>query len=285
VLGHLSVGILNLTGRLPIGVSLSIGTVFLPFHIPFRHRTRAKLRSLRPPVGVFAYYRMRLRLALLSVRRALRKPDGCTITIQGAGSFADALSSGKPVLLLGWHQGLVEMLYSIPVIHASRAGRRGTGDGGKRENTSSGTLLPFFVMTSTAFSSVLSEWMTRGRQRAGVTVIRPGETRMLREWARNNGVLAVMVDQVRGEPKEWLSLGSGSVRVPWPGRLIDWAAARNPEVLAVSVHLESAGRIVFRYDRVAPESMKETVTKLMDEALTRAPEQYNWSYGKASVKE
>jgi lauroyl/myristoyl acyltransferase len=265
VLGHLSVGILNLTGRLPIGVSLSIGTVFLPFHIPFRHRTRAKLRSLRPPVGVFAYYRMRLRLALLSVRRALRKPDGCTITIQGAGSFADALSSGKPVLLLGWHQGPVELLHGIPAEAARDRSR--------------------FVMTSTAFSPILAEWMARGRQRAGTRVVRPEATASLREWARNNGVLAVMVDQVRGEPEEWLSLGSGSVRVPWPGRLIDWAAARNPEVLAVSVHLESAGRIVFRYDPVAPESVKEMVTKLMDEALMRAPEQYNWSYGKASVKE
>jgi lauroyl/myristoyl acyltransferase len=211
-------------------------------------------------VGAFAYYRARLRLALLSAGHG----KDLNATIEGGAFFAGALSSGKPVLLLGWHQGAVEFLHEIP---AKAAGGR-----------------PFFVMTASAFAPALAEWMARRRRRHGVRVVRPGETAALREWARTGGILAVMVDQVSGEPEEWLALSGGAVRVPWPGHLIEWAATKDPEILAVSTRLESGGRIVFRYDPVPPRAIKETIGRLLDESLSRAPEQYNWSYGKASVE-
>lgn len=264
IAGALAVGVLNVLGRLPTTISLGIGFALLPLYVPFRFRTRAKLRRLGPRVDVFGYYRMRLRLTLLSVKHALSLPDGCETKVKQGGFFADALSSGKPVLLLGWHQGPVEWLHEIPA------------------KASAGCAC--FVMTASAFSPVLADWMARGRERGGVTVVRPGETDALRRWARDGGVLAVMADQVPGKPEAWLPLPRTGVQVPWPGRLVDWAVARNPEILAVSAQLEDRNRIVFRYDRIAPDSVKDSIGALMDDALGRAPEQYNWSYGKIRIR-
>ena len=265
--GALAVGVLNIIGRLPIKISLALGSLLLPLYVPFRFRTRAKLRDLHPPVSAFTYYRMRLRLALLSVQHALGRPDGCETKVEQGGFFADVLSSGKPVLLFGWHQGPVELLHRIPALTAKDRAR--------------------FVMTSTAFSPVLAEWMARGRQRTGVTVIRPGETSALRDWTRSHGILAVMVDQVPGAPEEFLSLRGGTVRIPWPGRFVAWAMTRDPEILVVSTRVTDEG-IVFRYDRISSEALKDSVKdavgKLMDAALSKAPGQYNWSYGKIRAR-
>jgi lauroyl/myristoyl acyltransferase len=258
--GFLAVGVLDILGRLPLGIAYAAGNALLPPYVPFRLRTRSKLRNLRPAVDPFVYYRLRLRLALLSVRSTSARQGNANIKIEEGDFFAGALSSGKPVLLLGWHQGPVELLHEIPARSAS--GR------------------PFFVMTASAFAPALAEWMARKRQRGGVRVVRPGEANALRDWARDGGVLAIMVDQVPGEPEEWLALFGGTVKLPWPGRLIAWVSGKNPEVLAVSTRLEKDG-IVFRYDTIPSRSVKETMKNLMEEALSRAPEQYNWSYPKA----
>lgn len=263
LLGGLAVFALELAARLPMRLALALGGALLPLYAPFRFATRRKLRALRPPVGPLAYYHMRLRLALLSVRQATGREDGYRRAIEGEDLYSRVLSSGKPVLLLGWHQGPVELLHAIPA--AASSGR------------------PFFVVTASAFSPVLAEWMARGRERTGVRVVRPEETGKLRAWAREGGVLAVMIDQVPGRPEEYLSLRDGAMNVPWPGRLIDWALARNPEILVVSARLAGGRRVAFRYARCRAESAKEDVRDLMDDALARAPEQYNWSYGKVSL--
>jgi hypothetical protein len=270
-LGLLAVALLEILGRLPPALPFALGSALLALYAPFRFRTRERLRRLDPPVEALAYYRMRLRLALMSARRDTVENG---IRIEGGAIFEDALlfgntsentsgkAPGKPVLLLGWHQGPVELLHEVPAKAA-----RGRS---------------CFVMTASAFSPVLAEWMARKRRRAGVTVIRPEETDALRGWARDGGVLAVMVDQVPGKPEEWLSLPRSGARVPWPGRFVDWAIARHPEVFAVTARLEN-GRVVFRYARVEPQSIKATIGMLMDDALQQAPEQYNWSYPKVAV--
>jgi lauroyl/myristoyl acyltransferase len=189
------------------------------------------------------------------------------------------------VVLLGWHQGPVKLLHGIPADGALRAERREAGSGSKNGNT------PFaqfqapdlFVMTASAFSPELADWMARGRNASGVTVIRPDDTPALRTWVKSNGVLAVMTDQVPGAPEDWLSLQNGVVSIPWPRRLMDWIATRDPECLAVSVRLEPGDRIVFRYERINAASMKDGLAVLMEDALNRAPEQYNWSYPKIAV--
>ncbi len=264
LLGWIATTALELIGRLPPTAAQALGTALLPLYVPFRFATRKKLRSLRPPVAAFAYYRMRLRLALLSVHG--KQPDGKGIMVEGAGCFDAALSSGKPVLLLGWHQGPIELLHRIPAVRRAAHG-----------------IQPFFVMTASAFAPALAAWMARRRQSDGVAVIRPGETAALRGWTRDKGILALMIDQAPGEPEEWLSLPGASVKIPWPGRLIDWATSHDPEILCVSTRLDK-GVVMFRYDPIPAAALKETIARIMDEALRRAPEQYNWSYPKVRVE-
>jgi lauroyl/myristoyl acyltransferase len=264
--GKLAVHFLALAGLLPIRLTFALGALLLPLYVPFRRATRARLRRLDPPVSPLAYYRMRLRLALLSLRHTLGRPDGCTVIVEGAELLEVALASGKPVALLGWHQGPVELLHRIPADAATRAGRK------------------VLVMTAGAFSPALSAWMARGRASSGTTVVRPDETAMLRDWIRDAGVLAAMVDQVPGAPEHWLRLRGGTVSLPWPGRLMEWIAAREPECLVVAVRWEPGDRIVFRYERIGAATLREDSGRLMEEAIRQAPEQYNWSYPKVSVQ-
>src|SRR5215217_7465826 len=107
LLGVLAVSILRVLGHLPQPLVLALGTLFLPLYIPFRCATRARLRRLGIPA--FAYYRTRLRLALLSLRHLLGLPDGLEVRIEGVELYEAALATGRPIVLLGWHQGPVEL--------------------------------------------------------------------------------------------------------------------------------------------------------------------------------
>lgn len=268
--GRLATAALEGLARLPAPAVLALAAPLLPLYAACRPSVRAKLRALpssMPPVGTSAYYRMRLCLAHLSVRPATETPDPTRVEIRGGELFAEALSSGRPVVLFGWHQGPVELLHRVPADAMQRAGRAAG----------------FFLVTAAAFAPALSAWMTARRARDGVRVLRPGDRGPLRDWARGGGVLAVMIDQVPGGPEDRLRLHGGAVSVPWPRRFVTWIEARRPVRLAVSALREPGGRIVFRYDRLDADAAKDGIAPLMDEALARAPEQYNWSYGKCRV--
>lgn len=258
--GRLAVALLRVLGRLPLPCVQALGAVLLPFYRPFRRATGARLRALglRPR----DYYRARLRLAALSLRHVLGRPDGLRIEIEGAEFYAAALATGRPVALLGWHQGPVELLHRIPSQATSR---------------------PFFVMTAGAFAPALAGLMKDGRGRPGAkVVIRPDSLSGLRAWERDKGVLAVMVDQVRGRPEEWLTLRPRpgvALHVPWPKRLLEWVQERRPELLTVSVRLE--GKTArFRYAPLEPDALKEALRARFEAALRENPLQYNASYPK-----
>ncbi len=279
--GHLAVAVLTLIARLPLGITRFIGTALLPLYLPFRPRTRAKLMRYCPQVGPLRYYRTRLQLALLSIRHATQRPDHCLHHVENPHAFDDALATQRPVVLLGWHQGPVELLHKIP---ASQLDRTRTRMGGRRG---------FHLMTASAFSPPLADWMASGRRgghRVPTRVIRPNDSLALREWVRTRGVLAVMIDQVPGIPEDVLVLGNGMPAVPWPRRLMEWVIAQEVEILVVTALWKPsdgthAQTVRFRYQGVSParsthEAVKQRVGVLMSDALARAPEQYNWSYGK-----
>jgi hypothetical protein len=102
----------------------------------------------------------------------------------------------------------------------------------------------------------------------------------LKRWEQEKGILALMVDQVPGDPEEWLAPLDGSVQIPYPGRLLDWIAQRDADFLVVSVRMEKDDSIVFRYGPLDPELLRDDLAFHLDRALRAAPEQYNWSYPK-----
>lgn len=260
--GHVAVRMLRLIARCPWPLVRACGNVLLPVYILLRARTRPNLRRLSPPLPPLAYYRMRLRLAWLSLRHAEGLPDGCSRHVEGMDVLDDALSGHRHVVLLGWHQGPVELLHALPVQHLRARG-----------NTT-----PCYVMTASAFSPALAEWMAACRAADGTIVLDPGNRDGLRAFARDGGVLALMADQVPGDPEDRIALRDGT-SAPFPSRLVAWLAALRPAFVAVSVRLDG-NAIRFRCRPLDAGNPKPSLAACVSDALHAAPEQYNWSYGK-----
>jgi hypothetical protein len=210
------------------------------------------------------YYVMRVRLVLLSLRHLLGRTDGCRHIVENADLYHDALRSGKPVVLLGWHQGPVELLHRIPHADPACTGRTKV------------------LMTASAFAPALADFMHTGRAVDGKLVARPGDMTALRRWERDRGILAVMVDQAPGLPEAWIPVGQSGLQTPYPSRLLNWIEERQPERLFVTVHWESPNVIRFRYVPVTNASLKLAAFACMNlsESFGQERRQYNWSYPK-----
>jgi len=259
--GVLAVAVLKLLSRFPPNLIVALGTPWLPFYALCRRSVRQRLNSLYSKVSNFpkplAYYRMRLRLAALSLRHLTGYDDDLSVRVDGEEHYRAALVNRRPVALLGWHQGPVEMLHHLPPALDQR---------------------PSFILTGTGFAPALTRLLDRGRQQTDKrTISLQAQSAALRAWVRQRGVLAVMIDQVPGRPLHWLSLLNGKVEIPCPGNLVEWLREHNATCLAVSVRLDEDG-ILFRYQPVVPEI--KALERLMEIGIGEAPGQYNWSYPK-----
>ena len=260
--GWLAVAALKFLSQFPPHWIVAMGTPWLPFYALCRPSIRQRLGRLPHPLTSLAYYRMRLRLAALSLRHLTGHENDVPVRVKGEEHYHAALATGKPVALLGWHQGPVELLHRIPSIPEN--GR------------------PFFIFTAGGFAPRLTQLLRRGRKQSGKQIVSPeSQHAALRSWARQSGVLAVMMDQVPGRPRDWLSLWNGKVELPCPRNLMDWLSERNAVCLAVSTKLEEDGSIVFEYQPVQPD--EKNLGLLIEKAIAAAPEQYNWSYPKIRV--
>lgn len=189
--------------------------------------------------------------------RALRPGE---IRVEGEAHYGEALSSSRPVALVGLHMGVVEILHRLPAVPAGR---------------------PFRIVTAPAFSPPLTAYMTSGREREGKRIVLNRELGgALRDVARRRGILAFMADQVPGEPAERLALWGG-LSLPYPWALFRFLARREFTVLPVSTRLED-GAIVHRYHQPWPDLADPAARTLafLEEAIGLAPEQWNWSYPK-----
>lgn len=271
--GVVAVALLKGVASLPLPLVLAAARPLVPFYLLLRPRTAARLCRAAPGKRAaftfpFAYYLMRVRLAWLSLRHHLNLPDGCTRIVENADLYHAALRSGRAVVLLGWHQGPVELLHRIPHADPLAAGRAK------------------LLMTASAFAPALAHFMHAGRAVDGKEIIRPGDVTALRRWARGKGVLAVMIDQVPGRPEDWIPIADSGLQAPYPARLMKWIEARAPERLVVTVHWERGkhpgGVIRFRYLPVTNMPVKSGVVANMrlSETFGQERRQYNWSYPK-----
>ena len=99
--GFAAIVTLKILGFFPPAFNIALGTPWLPLYALARRRA-------------FPYYRMRLRLAALSLRHLTGHWNDCPIHIEGEEHYLAALAGGKPVALLGWHQGPMELLHHVP---------------------------------------------------------------------------------------------------------------------------------------------------------------------------
>ncbi len=267
--GFLAVAALKLLGLFPPRVLVFLGTPWIPFYILLRKSTRRRLKGLKSRVAFpipspLTYYRMRLRIAALSLRHLTGHYNDCLIRMEGEEFYRVACAAGRPVALVGWHQGPVELLHRLPPP---------LEDGG-----------PFWIATAGGFAAKLSGLLKQGRKQEGKEIADPESLpAALRAWARRRGVLAVMLDQVPGRPKEWLSLWNGAVEIPFPRNLWDWMKSRDALFIGVSARLEKDGSILLSDERLPPEI--EDLQRMMETKLADAADQYNWSYPKIRMAE
>jgi lauroyl/myristoyl acyltransferase len=264
--GLLSVSALKALSFLPPRLIFRFSFPFLPLYSLARQSVRHRLQYLRDHIPAApispAYYRMRLRLAALTLRHLTGHWKDAHIRVEGGTHYQSALAGGKPVALIGWHQGPVELLHHIPPPPPD--GR------------------PFFIATAKGFSIILTRWMRQGRKQAGKeTVAREGLPNALRSWTRQRGVMAVMMDQNPEKDGDRLLLWNGAVEIPFPRKLWNWIVSRDAVLLAVTARLQRDGSILFRYEPVSPD--EDGLKKLMETALVEDVDQYNWSYPKIRI--
>jgi lauroyl/myristoyl acyltransferase len=215
------------------------------------------------------YYRLRLRLLLHGLRAHGRTVTAAfpRIDAQGEDFYAGALASGRPIALLGLHAGPWELLHRLPRAPAHR---------------------PFAIATAPAFAPALTAYMAEGREGDGKRILWVGVAGPkglesgLREILMSKGVLALMVDQVPGPEadREYLELW-GSIRTPYPGRLLRFLEARGCVFVPVSVRLERK-TVVLRYHGAWDAAGPEQVRGFLEESIAAAPDQWNWSYPKVA---
>ena len=237
--GLLVVAALKLLGSFPPNLIVAIGTPFLLLYIPIKRNVRRRFREINSLVpfdmpSSLTYYRMRLRLTALSLRHLMGHEHDVSIQVEGEECYASALATGKPVVLLGWHQGPVELLHRLPPLASDDKA--------------------FYIFTGKGFSPIFTRLLHKGRKQNGKQSVEPkDQAAALRSWSRRRGLIAVMMDQVPGKPREWLSLWNGAVEIPIPQNLLEWMREREAIFIAVSVRLENDGPVLFRYELVGPD--------------------------------
>ena len=249
-----------------------------PFLIPYRLTRRRHAERLRAcftaspfadRLSLGGYYRIRLRLLLLGLRSHGRAVTATfpRIETHGEDYYAKALASGRPVALLGLHAGPWELLHRLPPAPADR---------------------PFAIATAPAFAPALTAFMAEGREGDGKRILWVGEAGPkglesgLRDILATKGVLALMVDQVPGPAEECEYLGLwGSIRTPYPGRLLRFLEARGCVFVPISVRLGPDGAAL-KYHGAWDAAGPERARRFLEEAIAAAPDQWNWSYPKVA---
>lgn len=229
-------------------------------------RLRACFAAAPFPIAIGAYYRCRLRLLAHALRGHGRNRH--PVRQEGLAHYRKALASGRPVALLGLHAGPFEMLHGIPEAPPGR---------------------PFRILTAPAFSGTLTDFMVRGREAQGKSVLLVGGEgtrgleRGLRETADAKGVLAFMVDQHPGKQEGVATLELWDrISVPWPQRLLEFLAARDFIFVPISARSDDDGSALVRYHPPLTGPGGPDIQAFLEEAIAAAPEQWNWSYPKVS---
>ncbi len=270
--GHLCVALLEGLRRTPVWASETLLLPALGVYPLLRSRHARRLKSCFaaspfPDLSLKSYYASRLKLLMHGLRIHGREM-GSAIRVEGMEHYEKALAGNRPIALIGLHSGLLELLHRIPEAPAGRS---------------------FLILTAPAFSQPLTDFMARGRERDGKRVlwIGPGQDgleRGLREVIASRGVLALMADQHPGvaEECEYLALWN-RVKVPYPARLLRFLSGQGFQLVPVSTRLEADGISRFRYHPALGDPSAGGIRTFLEESITAAPDQWNWSYPKITV--
>jgi lauroyl/myristoyl acyltransferase len=273
-LGYLAVAAILTIRRLPESISLAAVIFLLPLYLTLRcrHSFQVRNRLAASPfnMGLWGYYSARARLLVRSIREHGPAWEAAAPTeIRNRDILDTALADRRPILLCGLHLGLFERLHQVPHLSAQRQGRQ--------------TL----VVTAPAFSPVLDNYMSRGRNCPGkATVANRNLAGAVKRTLRTRGILAVMLDQYPSRRGETLTLWN-SISLPCSTKLVSRMAINGALILPVSTWLKADGRSVLMYHpplAVKPgagnedNAWKGLFQQFLEREIARAPRQWNWSY-------
>jgi lauroyl/myristoyl acyltransferase len=295
--GYLGVLVLRSIQPIPIALLNAGLSKLLPFYPRLRPGQSIRLKncfsalSFQNSIDVKSYYQMRLKLLLTGIHYHGQSMDPSLLDITGLEHYRKALDSGRPVALLGFHSGVLELLHRIPEKPAGK---------------------PFLILTAPAFAPALTTFMAKGRIKDGKEIIwnrtnQPMESHLghpfytgLRLLVKQKGVLAMMVDQ-HPEPQKnskplilW-----GRIVVPYPVRLLKFLINQDFIFVPVTTILQSTGKSSFTYHPIwdfgkEQNSQKQPhpgtdiharLQKFLENEICTKPDQWNWSYPKIRLSE
>jgi lauroyl/myristoyl acyltransferase len=275
LLGRICVLAIVIVKRVPPSFTFLLFSLLLPLYSVLRrsHINRVKHRIGSSPfkgtLSIKEYYRTRLKLLLHSIKFHDPYTLPKNLIVRNAGLFTSALDSGKPILLCGLHMGLFELLHKVPWTEASRRNKS------------------FIVLTSPAFSPVLTAYLNKGRILPDKKVeLNRSLFRTVRRTLKLSGVLAVMIDQSPFRGGEYVTLWK-KIKVPFNKNLFRVMAGQEAIAVPVSTHINSTGTVVVEYHpplnppedtAFDPSQWKEEVRCFLEQEIARAPAQWNWSY-------
>ncbi len=277
ILGYLCVGILRLLRLLPTDTAYLVLNSLLPIYQRIRRRhghqliKRFRASPFAEQLNPTDYYRMRLKIALANLQFHGRKARAESIQLIGEDHLTRAIESNHPVILLGLHSGAVELLHKAPQAPPNK---------------------PFFILTSHAFASPLSRYMQSGREMDGKTAVFNNQAgKAWRTILQKNGIFAMMADQHPAKASPRIVLW-GALEIPFSAHPLVWAMEKGAIVIPISTQVLSSGNHLVRireplvsstlgYSQL--ECINTQVQIWLEQEISRAPLQWNWSYGKYRV--
>ncbi len=274
VAGYLCIILIHLFRLIPLYISRYICLSLLPLYRLLRYPHTSRIKNLwqRLPFSkqlkIGTYYRQRLNIYLNLLYSHGKGPSDTTLTIVDGPYFQEAFKTGRPILLCGIHSGPFEWLYKSPQAPEIKTGHR-----------------PFFTLTASSFSPPLTRYMQTGRLLDGKRAILNNRIQgVLPVIIRQKGILAVMVDQMPGEDKDFITLWD-QIKVPVHLKLVSWMAQQGALILPITSYLDDNGKPVAAFHPHLNSGtinnkagLENTLRQFLEQAIEEHPLQWNWSY-------
>ena len=246
----------------------------LPIYFILRkhHVRQVKNRITSSPfknnLSIVSYYHSRINLAIETIKHHhfASLPD--SLIIENSKVFVEVLAQKKPILLCGLHQGLFELLHKVPWLELLKYDR------------------PYAVLTAPAFSKMVTWYLNQGRTTINKQVISNKNPLALRRILKNQGILAAMFDQSPLRYNKQITLWD-SLILPFNERLLKIFIENEGIILPIStiktdstqhivkfhLPLHQSGNKIFQ-----AEIWKKKISLFLEQEISKAPEQWNWSY-------
>ncbi len=258
--------------KCPIRLTSFILSLLLPCYFLLRSshikKVSLQLKKCFPALTIRSYYHRRLYLYLMNIQLHGRPLNKSKIQFLQKENYDQALTQNRPIILLGLHAGLFEFLHKAPAKPLNK---------------------DFYILTAKAFADPLSTYMRNGREIEGKKILwNTGETWRLRKVLRTNSILALMIDQFPSQSNENLKLWN-CLSLPCSTHLLQLCLQYKALLIPISTYLDPQNQPILKFHSAfsladaSSESLIKFMQAFLEEAIAKAPLDWNWSYPKLKI--